>query len=75
MDPCISARRRPEEDGARVDISGVFYVIGMSCQYPVNRISTYFEYFWGTCEVVRIFNGYEVEEGELFELYKHKLIS
>jgi hypothetical protein len=24
MEPCMSARRRPEEEGARVDISGVF---------------------------------------------------
>ena len=42
MEPCMSARRRPEEDGARVDNSGVCYVIGISRKYLVNRISTYF---------------------------------
>jgi len=25
MDPCMSARRRPADDGAKVDISGVFW--------------------------------------------------
>jgi hypothetical protein len=70
----MSAWRRPEEDGARVDISGVCYVIGISCKYLVNRISTYFEYFLGTCEVVDIFHGYEVKERELFELQR-KLVS
>jgi hypothetical protein len=68
MEPCMSARRRPEEEGARVDISGVFYVIGISCKYLVDRIRTYFEYFWGTRKVVDIFNGYKVKEKELFKL-------
>ena len=75
MEPCMSARRRPEEDGARVDISDVFYVIEISRKYLVKGISTYFEYFWGTCEVVYIFNGYEVKERELFELHNRKLVS